>query len=792
MKMLDRKLLRDLWRSKGLLLAIAGILAVGVNNFIGLRSAYLNLENSKRDFYRECRLADFWIDVKKAPTAELDSLRAIPGIADLDARIQFRATVDLPDIEEPINAVLLSLPDERSPMLNDIVMRSGSYFTGRRDDEVIVTDSFARAHRLRPGDSLTLLVNNRRQEMRIVGTAQSAEYVYSVGPGAIVPDARRFGVLFVKRTFAESAFDFRGAVNQIYGRFTSNVGPGSSDVLRRAEAVLEPFGVFMVTPLELQASNQFLTNEIRGIGAIATISPTIFLTVAALVLNVLVTRLVRQQRTVIGTLKALGYSDLRLALHFFKYGIGIGVAAAIFGCFSGYQMSSFLTNMYRQFFEFPALTARVYFPTLAAGFIASVVFSMLGALNGVRNVLKLHPAEAMRSEAPRLAGSVWIERITPLWRRLNSSQRMVLRSVLRNRFRSLTAVFAAAMGVGLLVHSYMLIAAQDFMVDFQFYRVSTSDVDLTFEDERGQAALSELRALPSVDYVEPFLELACTFEHRHARRKASITGLIPGARLTTPRDAASNRIPIPDSGIVINRRLAAILNASIGDIVTVTPVKGNRRPIPMRVARITDSFLGLQAYANLEYVSRMLGEEYTFSGAQLVCDTRPAQLRALYRELKRMPAIQSVQTRRDMIDNLVKVLLESQHVMIVLSVVFAGALLFGSIVNASMVNLAERQREVATLAALGYSRAKIGGLFLRENLLTNSIGILLGLPFGYAVMKMTAMAYDGDLMRLPLVGPPWVWCAAIGLALLFAAAAHAVVQWNVNRLDTLQALNVRE
>ena len=153
MKMLDRKLLRDLWRSKGLLLAIAGILAVGVNNFIGLRSAYLNLENSKRDFYRECRLADFWIDVKKAPTAELDSLRAIPGIADLDARIQFRATVVLPDIEEPVNAVLLSLPDERSPMLNDIVMRSGSYFTGRRDDEGMPpgTDRFPRPRLRRRG-----------------------------------------------------------------------------------------------------------------------------------------------------------------------------------------------------------------------------------------------------------------------------------------------------------------------------------------------------------------------------------------------------------------------------------------------------------------------------------------------------------------------------------------------------------------------------------------------------------------------------------------------------------------
>ena len=312
MKTLDRKLVRDLWRSKGLLLAIASIITAGVNNWVTLQSAFQNLSNAKRDYYRQCRMADFWIDVKKVPLAELDSLRALPGIEEITPRIQFKAIVDLEDVFEPINALVISMPNDRRPVLNDLVPRQGGYFTDRRDNEVIVNEKFARAHNLHPGQTVHLLLNNRRQELFIVGTAISSEFVYSLGPGAIIPDSRRFGIFYIKQRFAEDIYDFEGAANQICGRLAVGRTAGvrtragdvtrgfGEDVLQRAETLLEPYGVFSVTPLRLQASNQFISNEIGGLGAIATMSPSVFLTIAALVLNVLITRLARQQRVVIG------------------------------------------------------------------------------------------------------------------------------------------------------------------------------------------------------------------------------------------------------------------------------------------------------------------------------------------------------------------------------------------------------------------------------------------------------------------------------------------------------------
>ncbi len=331
MKSLDRKLLRDTRLAAGRLLAIAGILAVGVACYIEMQSAYDNLTAARERFYAECRMADFSLELKKVPVAELAGLRQIAEIAELQPRIRFYATVDIEHKAELLNAQVLSLPDRRTSVLNDIRLRRGGYFTPQRDNEVIVIDSFARKHGLHPGGKIHLILNNTRQELFIVGTAISSEFVYLVGPGSLVPDPEHFGVFYLKQSFAEEVFDFRGAANQVLGRLTSEARGRPDDVLRRAEVRLQPFGVVTTTPLRDQPSNRYLSEEINGLATFTTILPMIFLTVAAMVLNILMTRWTEQQRTLVGTLKAVGYSDLQVAAHFLKFGLLVGLAGGAAG-----------------------------------------------------------------------------------------------------------------------------------------------------------------------------------------------------------------------------------------------------------------------------------------------------------------------------------------------------------------------------------------------------------------------------------------------------------------------------
>ncbi|MEX0939042.1 MAG: ABC transporter permease [Pirellulales bacterium] len=789
MSVLDRKLRREVRSSRGVvLLAIASIMTVGVMSFVYSRSLYNNLRTSLDEYYAESRMADFWVDMKKAPLIELAPLEEIRGVVEIRPRIRFIATVALEGVEKPLNGEVLSLPDDPRPIINDIVMRSGGYFTDRRADEVIVNDAFARAHDLRPGDSLHLILNNRRQELVIVGTAISSEFVYLLGPGAIVPDPQQFGVFYLKRSFAEDIFDMDGAANQVVGLLSGN----PDVVLPQIERRLETYGAQSAIPREDQASHLFVSSEIQGLGVFSTIGPAIFLTVAALVLNILMSRLVEQQRTVIGTLKAIGYTDRQLFGHFIKLGLGVGLISGVLGAVAGYAMAEAITGIYRQFFEFPSLKNRPYPKIYLAGIAISLVFSLSGSLHGARNALRLRPAEAMRPKPPAEGGRIWLERLTWLWHALSFGWRMALRNALRNRVRTAVGIFTTAIGASLLVIGFMAQEAMIYLIDFQFHQISRFDIELGFESGRGWEALLEVRRLPGVDYAEPIYSVPCTFRSGPYERKGVVTGLSDQARLTTPRDIEGRPLRIPTSGLLMTRKVADLLRVEVGDRLVMQPTVGHRRPVTVPVAEIADSYLGTAVYAQIDYLSRLTGEAYALNGAQLAINPARQVQQTLYAELKELPLLQSTFVREDVVRNLQQTLIETQAFSIGILIVFAGVIFFGSVLNASLVNLAERQREVATLRVLGYSEWQIGALLLREAGVVYLFGLAAGLPLGYWLYVLMAHAYDMEFIRLPIVSRAWIWIWTIGLGLFFSASAHAVVQWRISRMNWLEALQTKE
>ena len=241
---LDRKLIREVRSSGSLLVAITSVIAVGVMCFIYMKSAFYNLDLARSKYYTEGRMADFWVEVKKVPLAELDLVENLPGVTELRPRIHFFATVDLENVPELLNGVVLSLPDLRKPILNDIVLKRGDYFTDKRENEVIVNDAFARQNNVHIGDWIHLILNNRRQELFVVGTAISCEYVYLVNPSTIAPDPKHFGVFYLKQSFAEEIFDMDGACNQLVGTLAPDIRKQPDEILRRMETLLAPYGVF--------------------------------------------------------------------------------------------------------------------------------------------------------------------------------------------------------------------------------------------------------------------------------------------------------------------------------------------------------------------------------------------------------------------------------------------------------------------------------------------------------------------------------------------------------------------
>jgi putative ABC transport system permease protein len=452
-----------------------------------------------------------------------------------------------------------------------------------------------------------------------------------------------------------------------------------------------------------------------------------------------------------------------------------------------------MTRLYTRFFEFPALVNRLDPAVFAAGLIVSVGCALLGASRGAGAVLRLEPAEAMRPKPPRRGGVIALERVGWLWRRLDSGWRLVLRNVVRTRRRSLAGAAAAALGTTLVVLGLLRDRAAFEMLEAQFHKLQRSDVDLALHNPRGRGALHEARRLPSVDRAEPVLSVACTLRNGRHARKSGITGVARGATLTVPRDGRGRVVPVPASGLLLERQLATILRVRPGDALWIEPVEGRRAPRVARVAGLLDSPLGLVAYADIGYLSRLVDEEFAVNGAQLVVDPRPSSRPAFYAALGRLPSLEAVHDREGQYASLLASVVDAIRGFTGFLIVTAGLILFGSTVNSAMVGLAERRREVATLLVLGYTPAAVGRLFLREGLLVHLAGTLLGLPGGYFLYRgVIARLQDTELFRLPAVDPVPAWTWALLLSLAFGLASHVVVQRSINRTDWLAALNVRE
>ena len=672
------------------------------------------------------------------------------------------------------------------------MLKRGSFFTDERLEEVIVADAFARARGIRPGQTIHLILNNRRQALRVVGTAMSSEFVYLMSPGGIYPDPENYGVFYIKQRFAEEVLDFDGACNQVVGMF----GPGARDnpalVLGEIERRLAPYGVFLGIPRAEQASHQILADELAQLRVSAVVLPAIFLMVAALVLNILMSRVAEQQRVTVGTLKALGWSNGRLMRHYLMYGAVVGLAGGVLGALGGYGIAQGMTVAYRRFFEFPRLDNRIVPWVYLAALGISLAFALLGTARGVRAVIRLSPAEAMRPRPPVTAGAVWLERFARVWPRLGFRWQMVIRSVWRHKWRTVAGVFAAMMGSAMLFTTFYFADSLNYLLDHQFEKVLLSDFDLTFGDERDGGALLEARRLPGVDHAEPLLMVACEFVNGHRSKRSGIIGVTRDATLTIPRTADGRRVTVPETGLLMSRRLADVLGARPGSTVTVVPIKGLREPRDVPVAAIVDGFLGLATYADFQWLNRLVGEEAAVSSVQLRVRPGLESRLAFFAALKTLPAVRAVSDNDDTKEKLVTLMLDALRYAIWALIVLAGVIFFGSILTTSLIALAERQREVATFHVMGYGLRQVGGIFLRESLLVNVCGALLGLPLGLWLSIVLIEVNTRDAYRLPVVQSPMSYVITIALAIGFTVAAHVMVQRAINRMNWREALNAQE
>jgi len=635
-------------------------------------------------------------------------------------------------------------------------------------------------------------MNGQRQALFVVGTAMSAEFVYLMPPGAIVPEPSRYGVFYVKQSFGEEALGFDGACNNLAGLLSPAALRNPEAVFEELRQRLKPYGLFAVTPLSLQASNLNLSGELAGLATIAFFMPTIFLLVAVLVLNVLMSRLVQQQRTIVGALKALGYRNREVFFHFIQFGLFVGVTGAFLGCILGYWIADGMTIEYRMFFAFPRLDNHFYLPLNLTALVISLVFSVLGTLKGIRTVLQLNPAEAMRPPAPPGGGAVFLESWTGLWRRLEFRWQIVLRNLIRNQGRTLTGIFSAAMGAALVLTTFGTMDSLQYMVDFRFELMDHSDFTLTLRNDRGAGARYEAAELPGIQAVEPILNVPCHLQNGNQHKTEVIQGLVHNARLTTPRTNSGDPVAVPPTGLIMARRLAAELGLSVGDRVRVTPTQGLQQTVELPVAGFIDSVFGLCVYADYDYLNSKIGEAAAVSALQLKGLPSPAEKRRFLETIKSWPDLADYAEAAFQKQVLQNTFVNQMGQMVYPLILFGAVIFFGAILNGSLISIIERTREIATFRVLGYHHREISTIFFRENMIQYGIGALLGLPLGWWLLSAINSQYTNDMYTVPTVVASASWVKTVVVSFAFILASHIFVRRAIQRLHWQEALSMKE
>jgi putative ABC transport system permease protein len=784
---LDRKLVRDLLGMKGQMAAIILVMTCGVATFVMQQSVVRSLQEAMDQYYERYRFAEVFAGVKRAPNSLAERVAEIPGVAAVQARVTIDVTLDVPGLREPATGRLISVPDRRAPMLNDLHLRRGRYIEPTGRGEVIVGEAFAEKHGIEPGRQIAAVINGRWQKLTVVGVALSPEYIYAIRPGELIPDDKRFGIFWMGRTELEAAYNMQGAFNDL--ALTLTPGASEPEVIRRLDRLTEPYGGLGAHGRREQTSHTYVSDEIRQQRATAIVAPSIFLSVSALLLNVVLGRLIRTQREQIAALKALGYSKWEIGSHYLKMVLAVASVGCLLGTLIGARLAQEILKLYAEFFRFPVFALKMDVDIVALAILVTAGASVAGTFGSVRSAMRLPPAEAMRPEPPAAYRPTVLERMGLQWL-FSPAVRMILRQLERNPWRTFFSAVGIALATSILVMGSFIQDAVDFLIEFQFFVANRQEVTVSFIEPVPARALSSVRHLPGVIYAEPYRAVPVRLRAGSRERRLGIMGIEPNPELARLLDEGGREVPLPPEGLLVSEALAQLLDVRVGDELTVEVMEGERPTRRVPLAGTIADFSGLSAYMDRRALHRLMREEDRISGAYLEVD--PARQDELYNLLKGTPRVAGVTVQMAALESFKDTIAKSLLISRAVNTAFAVIIAFGVVYNCARIALSERSRELATLRVIGFTRGEISMILLGEMAVLTLAAIPPGLVAGYGFCWLMVTGLATETQRMPLVVYPSTFGFATVVVLIAATVSGLIVRRRLDRLDLVAVLKTKE
>jgi putative ABC transport system permease protein len=780
---LHHKLLHDLSGHRAQYLAIAIVIAIGIATQVASGGLLVSLRNARDDFYLEHRFADLFAPLKRAPDSEIAAISALPGVHFVEPRARTAGIISDSRLPEPGSVLLVSWPGDG---LNAVALQAGRP-PAPGSAELVVSSAFAEAWQLQPGERLRMIVEGRMIEPFIVGTGDSPEFVYSIAPGSLLPDYRRHAVAWMDHDSLAALAGLQGAFNDL----TLTLEPDASegDVIAALDRRLAGFGATGAYGRDQQLSDRFIENEFEELEVHATVVPFIFLGSAAFLLHLVLTRRVRREREIIGMLKAFGYGNQAVGIHYLLLGLCVYAIGAAGGIALGIWLGNLLAGLYVDFFRFPGFHFTIDAGRTAFGMLVAGAAVTTGTLAGLAEAIRLPPAESMRPPAPPLYGR-GLSLPPAIRRRLGLAERMIIRHFGHGPAKTALTIAGLAIACALVAFSGFQRNAIDYMTRFHFELQDRSDLSVSFIEPAAGRAVQELLREPGVLAVEPFRNVPVTLRHGHASYRTVLESWPEGSRLRRLLDRNKETIRLPASGMLISAQLAGMLGVGPGDSLRVEVMDGRRQRFELPVAGLLDDYVGVGAYLRIGLLHRLLQEQDAVSGALLAVE--PEARAEVQARLAMLPRVVGVSRRDASVESFNETFGQSLLIVAFVFLVIAGTLAFAMVFNTARTVFDERRRELATMRVLGMTRSETAYILLAELVVRTLLAGPLGMALGYGLAAILARAMQSELFRLPVILEASSYARAT--MTLFGAAALSMVwsAWDLARLDVKEALAARD
>jgi putative ABC transport system permease protein len=775
--MLVRKLVRELRRQSGQTAAVLTVIALGVMLFLASAAAYVDLRDSYSATRERLALADLHVEVEAVHPDDVARVARLSGVALADSRSIVVAPVRI--AARRVQLRLLSLPDDRDPILDRVLVTAGVLPQG--DDEILIEKHLARHHHLGPDDTVDLVAGGTSRRLRVSGVGVSAEYLWVARDAQdVMPSPDSFGVGWMRRAA------LRG-IHPTSDQLLIELAPGAdpSEITRAIGLALGPERIGRVVSEDELVGVRLLQLDVDGSRGMAAFFPIFFLGIGAFIVASILARLVDAQRPLIGTLMALGVGRGRILGHYLTYGIALGGAGALIGVLAGVGLAPVMTRGYASELGIPFVSARAHGDLAAWGTLLGVGVGALAALLPAIHASREVPAAAMRPPRPTTG------RLARLVRRLPAPLlvRVAVRDILGRPFRSLTTALGVAAAVVVVVTTGGLLDSMRVTFTSTFDRAHREAlrVDLV-GPEPADEVVARLGAIDGVVASEGLLAGVVSLESSHGTAEAVLQGLDDEARLVRSVDADGTLVPPPPGGIVLTRALARALHVRRGDEVRVTR-RGSATSTTFRVAGLADAAMGPTASAPRDEVGAALGLEGMVTSVALAVD--PAQASAAREAVAALPdaarVVDAAQVRAQM-----ATLMGLGWAMLGAMLLFASVLAAAILYNTASLGVLERRRDLATLRALGRTLRELGVELTIEHAVLAIAGIAIGLPIAFLATKHLTSAFSSELFTLPFVVAPVTLIVAVGGILAILLVAQWPALRSVGRMELADAVRTRE